>query len=371
MAPPLTPPSTRRENFIRRLKKMSAGELCALFISILILLTAFASLAYHVIKKIKEAEDPARETPIDDNFPEPPKLAEWKEVRYGIESTDFVIWLSPEHRLATRFSYRPNIAVHTWERADFKFALDQKDEVAKYQQTSAYSYPRYCSNPACGSRSCGPVCKDQCEGKSSGSNWSQLKGKKRITQKSFEESCPKEGRIEYQRGHLAPASQMTQSQELYGLSFLMTNISPMTKSLNTGPWKGTEGLTKAWAKDVHVFGGAVWDRRGPRDSWFRASHTIDTPKAYWKVIIAKEGGALDRCLKGAYPSKDFPRQLAFWMPNAENLGSMDNYVLSVAHLETKLQEHDQPTSFNFTMKESCYGTYGNCNTWPYPSACKK
>jgi len=365
MAPPLTPPSTRRENFIRRLKKMSAGELCALFISTLILLTAFASLAYCVIKKIKED----RETPIDDTFLMPPKLDEWKEVRYGIDSTDFVIWLSPKHRLAARFSYRPKIAVQTWDRTDFNFALDQKDEVAKYQQTSADSYPRYCSSPACGSPSCKGVCQDQCKGKSSGSSWNQLKGTKRITLTSFEESCDEKGRNEYQRGHLVPASHMTQNQELYSLSFFMTNISPMTKSLNTGPWKETEGLTKAWAKDVHVFGGAVWEIRDPRVSWFRASHTIDTPKAYWKIIIAREGGALDRCLKGS--SKDFPRQLAFWMPNIEDLDSMDKYVLSVSDLEKKLLEHDQATSFDFTMKESCYRTHGKCTTWPYPSDCKK
>ncbi|MBC7655437.1 MAG: DNA/RNA non-specific endonuclease, partial [Oligoflexus sp.] len=51
----------------------------------------------------------------------------------------------------------------------------------------------------------------------------------------------------YDRGHLAPASDMGWSSIAMAESFYYSNMSPQTPSFNRGIWKNLEGLVRTWA----------------------------------------------------------------------------------------------------------------------------
>ena len=51
----------------------------------------------------------------------------------------------------------------------------------------------------------------------------------------------------YGRGHMAPAADMKWSKEAMEESFLMTNICPQVKSLNSGIWHRLEQRVREWA----------------------------------------------------------------------------------------------------------------------------
>ena len=51
----------------------------------------------------------------------------------------------------------------------------------------------------------------------------------------------------YDRGHMAPAADMKWSKEAMEESFLMTNICPQVKSLNSGIWHRLEQRVREWA----------------------------------------------------------------------------------------------------------------------------
>lgn len=57
----------------------------------------------------------------------------------------------------------------------------------------------------------------------------------------------------YDRGHMAPAADMKWSKEAMEESFLMTNICPQVKSLNSGIWHRLEQRVREWvARDSSI-----------------------------------------------------------------------------------------------------------------------
>ena len=52
----------------------------------------------------------------------------------------------------------------------------------------------------------------------------------------------------YDRGHMAPAGDMKWDPETMRESFLLTNICPQAKSLNSGSWKRLEEKCRIWAQ---------------------------------------------------------------------------------------------------------------------------
>ncbi len=52
----------------------------------------------------------------------------------------------------------------------------------------------------------------------------------------------------YDRGHLAPAADMTWSKEAMQQSFYYSNMSPQTPDFNRGVWKRLEAQTREWAQ---------------------------------------------------------------------------------------------------------------------------
>ena len=87
----------------------------------------------------------------------------------------------------------------------------------------------------------------------------------------------------FDRGHLAPASDMTYSQPTMEQSFFMTNISPQIPACNRGIWKRIEAQARAWAmqeKRLFVITGPIFD-----DDATMGDTGISVPKAFYKVLM--------------------------------------------------------------------------------------
>ena len=58
----------------------------------------------------------------------------------------------------------------------------------------------------------------------------------------------------YDRGHLAPAGDMTWSRSAMSQSFFLSNMSPQLPAFNRGIWRSLESAVRGWAES-----------RGPRE----------------------------------------------------------------------------------------------------------
>ncbi|EQC33609.1 hypothetical protein SDRG_08715 [Saprolegnia diclina VS20] len=101
----------------------------------------------------------------------------------------------------------------------------------------------------------------------------------------------------YDRGHLAPARDMSASQVAVNESFLMTNISPQVGKFNRGYWSRVEGFVRHLANQydgVYVISGPLFlptkDKKG---DGYRVSYPIlgtplngvAVPTHFFKVVL--------------------------------------------------------------------------------------
>ena len=125
-------------------------------------------------------------------------------------------------------------------------------------------------------------------------------------------------RTGFDRGHLAPASDMTYSRETMEQSFYMTNISPQLPACNRGIWKRIESEIRAWARQesrLYVITGPVFLDGEAR---FMKDTDIRIPDAFYKV-------ALDM----SPPMK----MIAFIVPNRASKKPVRSFVVTVDEVE--------------------------------------
>ena len=88
----------------------------------------------------------------------------------------------------------------------------------------------------------------------------------------------------YDRGHLAPASDMGWSATAMAESFFYSNISPQIPGFNRGIWKRLEGLVRSWAIEydtVYVVTGPILRSGLPT----LGPNQVSVPEHYYKVIL--------------------------------------------------------------------------------------
>lgn len=88
----------------------------------------------------------------------------------------------------------------------------------------------------------------------------------------------------YDRGHLAPASDMGWSATAMTESFYYSNMSPQTPSFNRGVWKRLEELVRTWAienNSVYIVTGPVLTS----GLTTIGSNKVSVPAYYYKVIL--------------------------------------------------------------------------------------
>ena len=87
----------------------------------------------------------------------------------------------------------------------------------------------------------------------------------------------------YDRGHLAPAGDMSYSQETMLESFYYSNMSPQEPSFNRGIWKRLEEKIRNWAvlyQSVYIVTGPVLS-----EGYITPTNGVAVPKYYYKVIL--------------------------------------------------------------------------------------
>lgn len=122
----------------------------------------------------------------------------------------------------------------------------------------------------------------------------------------------------YDRGHLAPAADMSWSNKTMAESFYYSNISPQVPGFNRGVWKVLEEQVRNWAvenKAVYVVTGPVLTEGLP----FIGSNKISVPQYYYKVVLDIDTPGI----KG----------IGFILPNAIASKSLDKYAVTIDSVE--------------------------------------
>lgn len=87
----------------------------------------------------------------------------------------------------------------------------------------------------------------------------------------------------FDRGHLAPSADRTNSVEANSGTFLMSNMSPQTNELNAGPWEKLERFTRSLARRNQltvVYAGGI-----ANPPVQKINQRITIPQYFWKVIV--------------------------------------------------------------------------------------
>lgn len=119
----------------------------------------------------------------------------------------------------------------------------------------------------------------------------------------------------YDKGHLAPAADMTYSVQSMKNSFFMSNISPQIPGCNRGIWKRVEKQVRKWAlqeKKLCIVTGPIFQNT------YKNLRGIPIPTAFYKVILDLTP-----------PMK----MIAFIVPNAPSRRRINYFVTSVDKVE--------------------------------------
>lgn len=118
----------------------------------------------------------------------------------------------------------------------------------------------------------------------------------------------------YDRGHLAPAADMSWSDQAMKESFYYSNMSPQLPSFNRGIWKRLEEQVRAWAIHdslIYVVTGPVLKENLPSIG----ANKVSVPELFYKVILV-------------YKSTE-KRGLGFVMKNEGSSLPLKDYIVSI------------------------------------------
>jgi len=122
----------------------------------------------------------------------------------------------------------------------------------------------------------------------------------------------------YDRGHLAPASDMGWSATAMTESFYYSNMSPQTPSFNRGVWKRLEELVRTWAienNSIYIVTGPVL-LAGLNTI---GSNKVSVPNYFYKVILDYS----EPSIKG----------IGFIIPNTGSSEPLQQFAVSIDSVE--------------------------------------
>jgi endonuclease G len=112
----------------------------------------------------------------------------------------------------------------------------------------------------------------------------------------------------YDRGHLVPAANNTQSAEIMSDSFFLSNMVPQVPNNNRGIWRILElqvrDAVRSTGQDLYVISGAVYD-----PGHLTIGNAVAVPTQLFKIIINKRTGTVTAFLmpNTAIPPADLPQ----------------------------------------------------------------
>lgn len=150
----------------------------------------------------------------------------------------------------------------------------------------------------------------------------------------------------YDRGHLAPASDMGWSEITMAESFYYSNMSPQDPSFNRGIWKKLEELVRTWAienNSLYIATGPILSNNlqtiGP--------NKVSVPNYYYKVILDYS----EPSIKG----------IGFILPNIGSKEELHNFAVPIDSVESltgidffPLLEDGQETMIEKSLCVSCW-----------------
>ena len=121
----------------------------------------------------------------------------------------------------------------------------------------------------------------------------------------------------FDRGHLAPAGDMTWSLQAMNESFYYSNMSPQVPSFNRGIWRKLESKVRSWVTDfdsIYVTTGPVLEL-----NLSSIGEGVSVPKYFYKSLVGfRDSRALS---------------IAFVLPNEGSRKELQEFVISVDSLE--------------------------------------
>ena len=131
----------------------------------------------------------------------------------------------------------------------------------------------------------------------------------------------------FDRGHLVPAGDNTQNDDVMSESFFLSNMVPQVPNHNRGIWKQLETAVRNWViegKDVYVITGTFYNK-GYKEI---GNNKVGIPDYMWKVIVDAKSN----------------KAIAFMFPNAPlPVEDLHKYIVSISEIEVK-------TGINFNPK---------------------
>ena len=122
----------------------------------------------------------------------------------------------------------------------------------------------------------------------------------------------------FDRGHLAPAEDMSFSRVAMNESFFLSNVSPQVAGFNRGIWKRLETQVRRWktkSDTIHVITGGCIHNGLPK-----IKGSISIPDSFYKIAIAKD-------------KKGNLNAIAFKIPNKPSKRALTSYLVTIDELE--------------------------------------
>ncbi|HKX30525.1 MAG TPA: DNA/RNA non-specific endonuclease, partial [Blastocatellia bacterium] len=116
----------------------------------------------------------------------------------------------------------------------------------------------------------------------------------------------------YDRGHLCPSKDRSDTPANNKAVFTMLNIIPQAPDNNRGPWEQAERFERSLAqsgREVYLIAGGA----GSHEGFEGLFHGINVPKFTWKVIVALEKG------KSFPDGQEQAQVFAILMPNNDSI----------------------------------------------------
>ena len=136
----------------------------------------------------------------------------------------------------------------------------------------------------------------------------------------------------YDRGHLCPSADRSNSEESNSETFLMTNMTPQTHALNAGPWEKLETYSRSMVRrdtTLYIIAGQYGEKE-------KLKNKVSVPTNFWKIIVVLPANGNVSAINAN------TRIIAVDMPNNEEVGN-ENW----RKYRTTVKNIEQKTGYNF------------------------
>lgn len=144
----------------------------------------------------------------------------------------------------------------------------------------------------------------------------------------------------YDKGHLAPAADMTYSLPSMENSFLMTNISPQIPGCNRGIWKRVENQVRNWAlkeEKIYVITGPIFSEKPS----VMGKTEIPVPEAFYKVVLDLTPPM--KMIGFIVPNKSSKRRIGSFTASVDEVERLTGYDF-FSELEDELENRLEKTN---------------------------